>query len=103
MPLGRDRRQRRRRVAAAGAAGAYAVHKHQEHKREEQEQQADGYETEQPQTQEAPLAQEAGSPDDSVAQSDDSVAQLTQLKSLLDSGALTQQEFDAEKQKIIGP
>jgi hypothetical protein len=33
---------------------------------------------------------------------DDSVAQLTQLKSLLDSGALTQEEFDAKKQKIIG-
>jgi hypothetical protein len=82
----------------AGAAGAYAVHKHHEHEaeqQEQQEQQADGYETEQPQAQEEPVEQEAGS-------SDDSVAQLTQLKSLLDSGALTQQEFDAEKQKIIG-
>ncbi len=39
--------------------------------------------------------QAAGAPDDSVAQ-------LTQLKSLLDSGALTQEEFDAENQKIIG-
>ncbi len=62
---------------------------------EQQEQPADGYETEQPQAQAAPGEQEAAS-------SDDSVAQLTQLKSLLDSGALTQQEFDAEKQKIIG-
>jgi membrane protease subunit (stomatin/prohibitin family) len=98
MPLGRDRRQRRRRVAAAGAAGAYAVHKHHEHEaeqEEQQQQQADGYQTEQPQAQGAPVEQEAGSPDDSVAK-------LTQLKSLLDSGALTQQEFDAEKQKIIG-
>jgi Short C-terminal domain len=97
MPLGRDRRQRRRRVAAAGAAGAYAVHKHQEHKREgeEPEQQPEAYETEQAPAQEAATEQEAGSPDDSVAQ-------LTQLKSLLDSGALTQEEFDAEKQKIIG-
>jgi Short C-terminal domain len=96
MPLGSNRRQRRRRVAAAGAAGAYAVHKHRENEREGQEQQADGYETEQPQAQEAATEQEAGAPDDSVAQ-------LTELKSLLDSGALTQQEFDAEKQKIIGP
>ena len=31
----------------------------------------------------------------------DSVAQLTQLKSLLDAGALTQEEFDTEKQKIL--
>ena len=82
-------------MAAAGAAGAYAVHKHEEHKNEEQEQQAGAYEAEQPQAQQAPIEQEAGSPEDSVAQ-------LTQLKSLLDSGALTQQEFDAEKQKIIG-
>jgi hypothetical protein len=96
MPLGRDRRQRRRRVAAAGAAGAYAVQKHQEHKREEQEQPAEANETEPAsQAQEAPMEQTAGS-------SDDSVAKLTQLKSLLDSGALTQDEFDAEKQKIIG-
>jgi Short C-terminal domain len=97
MPLGRDRRQRRRRVAAAGAAGAYAVHKHNENKREgeEQEQQDEVSETAlASQAQDAPM-KHAGSPDDSVAE-------LTQLKSLLDSGALTQGEFDAEKQKIIG-
>jgi hypothetical protein len=95
MPLGRRQRVRRRRVAAA-AAGAYAVHRHEEHKREEQEQQEATYRTEPTALeQEEPVGQEAGSPDDSVGQ-------LTQLKSLLDSGALTQQEFDAEKQKIIG-
>jgi hypothetical protein len=48
-----------------------------------------------PRPQDASMEQEAGSPDDSVAQ-------LTQLKSLLDSGALTQEEFDAEKQEVIG-
>jgi membrane protease subunit (stomatin/prohibitin family) len=31
----------------------------------------------------------------------DTVGQLTQLKSLLDSGALTQAEFDAEKAKVL--
>jgi Short C-terminal domain len=31
----------------------------------------------------------------------DPYAQLTELKSLLDSGALTQAEFDAQKQKIL--
>jgi hypothetical protein len=31
----------------------------------------------------------------------DNVAQLVQLKSLLDAGALTQAEFDAEKAKIL--
>ena len=32
---------------------------------------------------------------------DDTVTQLTKLKELLDAGALTQAEFDAEKQKIL--
>jgi hypothetical protein len=38
----------------------------------------------------APAAPEASVPE-----------QLTQLKSLLDAGALTQEEFDTEKQKIL--
>jgi membrane protease subunit (stomatin/prohibitin family) len=32
---------------------------------------------------------------------EDSMAQLAQLKSLLDQGVLTQAEFDAQKQKIL--
>ena len=32
---------------------------------------------------------------------DDRVAALTRLKGLLDDGVLTQEEFDAEKQKIL--
>jgi hypothetical protein len=36
-----------------------------------------------------------------TASSADRVAALTQLKSLLDSGVLTQAEFDVEKQKIL--
>ena len=32
----------------------------------------------------------------------DPYAQLAELKDLLDSGAITQAEFDAEKQKILG-
>ena len=32
---------------------------------------------------------------------DDMVAQLTNLKKLLDDGILTQAEFDAQKQKIL--
>jgi len=35
------------------------------------------------------------------ASEEDSMAQLTQLKSLLDQGVLTQAEFDAQKQKIL--
>jgi len=32
---------------------------------------------------------------------DESMAELTKLKELLDSGVLTQAEFDAQKQKIL--
>ena len=100
MPLGRRGRVRRRRVAMV-AGGAYAVHKHNENQEQEQEQ-----EPEQEQEQqvgeaaavpagEAP-AQEAGAP------SSDDMSRLTELKGLLDSGVLTQAEFDAEKHKILG-
>ena len=36
-----------------------------------------------------------------VASEDDKMAQLKQLKELLDTGVLTQAEFDAQKQKIL--
>ena len=40
--------------------------------------------------------------DESAAPSaDESMDELTKLKGLLDSGALTQDEFDAQKQKIL--
>ncbi len=45
------------------------------------------------QTQAAPAA--------AAPSADDSMAQLTQLKSLLDQGVLTQAEFDMQKQKIL--
>ena len=37
-----------------------------------------------------------------AATSEDSYAALMRLKELLDAGVLTQAEFDAEKQKILG-
>ena len=91
MPGGRDRRQRRRRVAAA-AGGAYAVHKHHENKQAEEEAAAA----------QAPPEQAAGPEQPAQAEpSGDKYAQLEELKGLLDSGTLTQAEFDAEKQKIL--
>jgi Short C-terminal domain len=80
MPVARRRRVRRRRAVMA-AGGAYAVHQH--HERQQQ------YD-------DAPPVQEA------AEGSRDNVSQLTELKGLLDSGALTQGEFDAEKQRILG-
>ena len=53
---------------------------------------------------EAQEATPAASPQGSSPAPDgggDRVAQLTQLKALLDTGALTQAEFDAEKARIL--
>lgn len=43
----------------------------------------------------------AAAPPAPAASATDTVAALTQLKGLLDSGVLTQAEFEAEKQKIL--
>ena len=52
----------------------------------------------------APEAQEQAPAEEPVAaapSADDSMKKLTQLKGLLDSGVLTQAEFDEQKQKIL--
>ena len=92
MPFGQDRRQRRRRAAAV-AGGAYAVHKHHEHQQEEREAAAAQAPPEQGVAPEQPAPAEPAR---------DRYAELAELKDLLDSGALTQAEFDAEKEKILG-
>ena len=48
-----------------------------------------------------PQSQETAAPVADPASGDDTVTQLTKLKELLDAGALTQAEFDAEKGKIL--
>jgi len=70
----------------AGRAGARAAN------REQQQQQEQAYE-QQPQPQPPPPP--------AAPQKTDVVAQLTELKGLLDSGVLTQDEFDAAKQKLL--
>ena len=50
------------------------------------------------QAQQAPAAPAAAA---APASSEDGMAKLTQLKSLLDQGVLTQAEFDMQKQKIL--
>jgi membrane protease subunit (stomatin/prohibitin family) len=47
-------------------------------------------------------APEAAPPPAPAAAAPDTVAQLTQLAALKDSGALTEAEFEAEKAKILG-
>ena len=85
------------RAAIVGGA-AYHVGKKVQTGRDQdaaQQQQIDDLQAQQAQqAQAAPAA--AGS-----ASQEDSMAKLTQLKSLLDQGVLTQAEFDMQKQKIL--
>ena len=50
---------------------------------------------------EQPPAEQQAAPEAAAPSADDSMQRLTELKGLLDSGALTQAEFDAQKQKIL--
>ena len=96
---------RRRPLARAAVVGGVAYHagkKGQQSRDAEAEQNAQIAELQAQQAQPqyappppaaAPAAPEVGS--------DDMVAQLTNLKSLLDQGILTQAEFDMQKQKLL--
>jgi membrane protease subunit (stomatin/prohibitin family) len=82
--------------AAVVGGGAYVVGKRvQESRMHSAEQDAQIADMQQRQ-QQAPQAATQGS-----GSTDDKMAQLKQLKELLDSGVLTQAEFDAQKQKIL--
>jgi membrane protease subunit (stomatin/prohibitin family) len=50
---------------------------------------------------EQPPAEQKAAPEAAAPPADDSMERLTELKGLLDSGVLTQTEFDAQKQKIL--
>lgn len=96
-------RRRRPLMRAAMVGGAaYAVGKHAQrgdYREEDQEArlqqlEAQQYAAQAPQAPQAPPMAPAGGPTDIAAN-------LAQLKSLLDQGALTQAEFDAAKQKLL--
>jgi membrane protease subunit (stomatin/prohibitin family) len=90
----RDRRTemlRRRPVAKVAAVGAVA---HSAGKAGANAAAADADQTAQPSAEQAAPAEAAPS-------AEDSMEELTKLKGLLDSGVLTQAEFDAQKQKIL--
>jgi hypothetical protein len=104
VPLGR--RRPLMRAAMVGGA-AYATGKHVQRKQEHEYEQ-DQMLAEQQQQYAAPAPAAAAPPPPpppppaaATASSADRIAALTQLKSLLDSGVLTQAEFEAEKQKIL--
>jgi len=85
------------RAAVVGGA-AYHVGKRRQVGRDQeaaQQQQIDDLQAQQDQQAQAAPAPAAPASDE------DGMAKLTQLKSLLDQGVLTQAEFDMQKQKIL--
>jgi hypothetical protein len=111
MPLGR--RRPLMRAAMVGGA-AYATGKHvqrnQQHENEQDQalgdlQQQSQYAAPQSYAPPAPAAPPPAPPAPPAAaaprSATDRVAALTQLKSLLDAGVLTEDEFATEKQKIL--
>jgi hypothetical protein len=98
---------RRRPIARAAMLGGvgYATYKAGQRKQDQAYREAEqDAQLAQLQQQQAAPAQPAPAPPTAQASGDPGaqrVAALSQLKALLDGGALTQQEFDAEKQRIL--
>ncbi|HEX5641737.1 MAG TPA: SHOCT domain-containing protein [Thermoleophilia bacterium] len=88
---------RRRPLMAAAVVGgtAYHIGKKGQQSRDQQAQ-IDEMQAQQDQQQ-----YEQAPPQAAPAPEEDPMAKLTQLKSLLDSGVLTQAEFDFQKTKIL--
>jgi hypothetical protein len=101
MPLGRRRPLAR---AAVVGGGAYMVGKHAANKSAQKQDEAyqDGQQA--PQQQQAQPAPQYAPPAPAPAAApagDSMTEELAKLKSLLDSGVLTPEEFTAAKQKVI--
>ena len=97
-------RMRRRPLLGAAVVGGTAYHvgkKRSQAAQQEEDQNAQiadlQAQQQQPQYQQAPPQAAAPEP----AAEEDPMAKLTQLKSLLDQGVLTQAEFDFQKTKIL--
>ena len=87
--------------AAIVGGGAYAIGKRVQSGRDQnyqQDQQIADLQSQQAQQQ---YQQQAAAPAAAAPNTDESMAQLAKLKTLLDQGVLTQAEFDAQKQKIL--
>jgi hypothetical protein len=84
-------------IAGTATAVSNRVSRRQANKWSAQEQQ----QYEQQQAQQAYAAQQVAPAPPPAAAGGDMVSQLTELKGLLDQGILTQQEFDAQKAKIL--
>ena len=107
----RARRQMRRRKVARVAVGsavmagtAGAVHYHQQKKWAEQdyEQQQEMYEQQMEYEQQYAPPPEQAPPPPAEPPQDDVVSQLERLAALKDQGILTEEEFAAQKAKLLG-
>lgn len=98
MPLMRRRPLMR---AAMVGGGAYVAGKHAARGQQRESEQEERLESLEAQQQAPAPAAPAPAPVAAAPQVD-VVGQLTQLKGLLDAGALTQDEFDAQKRKLLG-
>jgi membrane protease subunit (stomatin/prohibitin family) len=98
-------RMRRRPLLAAAVVGGTAYHmgkKGQQNRDQEAEQNAQIADLQaQQQQQQYQQAPPQAAPAAAPAGDEDPMAKLTQLKSLLDQGVLTQAEFDFQKTKIL--
>jgi hypothetical protein len=102
------RMMRRRPLARAAVVGGVAYHAGKKGAQnaaaeQTQDQQIADLQAQQAQPQYAPPPQQYAPPAAAPASagSDDMVAQLENLKKLLDQGILTQAEFDMQKQKLL--
>jgi membrane protease subunit (stomatin/prohibitin family) len=90
------------RAAVVGGAAYHVGKKRQQGRDAEAAQQQQIDDLQYQQDQQAQQAQAAPAPAAAAPDnSEDGMAKLTQLKSLLDQGVLTQAEFDMQKQKIL--
>jgi len=95
-------RMRRRPLLGAAIVGGAAYHmgkKGQQANQQEADQNAQIQDLQNQQAQQQAPPQAAPAP--APASDEDPMAKLTQLKSLLDQGILTQAEFDFQKTKIL--
>jgi uncharacterized membrane protein YebE (DUF533 family) len=82
--------RRRRPLLRAAAVGGVAYHAGKNAQRNQEEDQA------------ALEAEQQSAPAEPAGISSEGIEQLKQLAALKDQGVLTEQEFEAEKQKILG-
>ena len=96
-------RMRRRPLLAAAVVGGTAYHmgKKGQQSRDQEADQNQQIADLQAQQQQAPPQAAPAAPAAAPAAEEDPMAKLTQLKSLLDQGVLTQAEFDFQKTKIL--